>query len=221
MIRANAMAEESAENEAEPTMEEILASIRRIISEDDEEGADAAKAEAAPPPAEPEPEPEPEPVAEVEPEPEPEPEDPPAMEEESVLELTEIIDPESDIVLLDKDEPEPEPEPAPEPEPVAEIEPEPEPEPAPEPEPEPVAMEMSDAVEDEILSEASTTAAAGALGSLAQNMRVASDEGQTIEGVLRELLRPMLKSWLDENLPAIVDAKVEEAIDKVVRRTRI
>jgi cell pole-organizing protein PopZ len=98
---------------------------------------------------------------------------------------------------------------------VAEVEPEPEPEPV------ALADDFADVVEDEILGEESAAAAAGSLNSLAQNMRVAQHDGQTIEGVLRELLRPMLKSWLDDNLPAIVDAKVEEAIDKVVRRTRI
>ena len=61
-------------------MEEILASIRRIISED--EPAEAAPAAEAPAPA-PEPEPEPEPVAAA-PEPEPEPE----PVEEEPLELT-------------------------------------------------------------------------------------------------------------------------------------
>ena len=69
----------------EPTMEEILASIRRIISEDEPaEGAPAAEATPAP---EPEPEPAPpapEPVAEVMPEPEPEPA-PPAPEPASPL----------------------------------------------------------------------------------------------------------------------------------------
>lgn len=56
------MSEEQAEGEAgqEPSMEDILASIRRILAEDEEEGGEAA-AEAAP---EPEPEPEPE-VAEA------------------------------------------------------------------------------------------------------------------------------------------------------------
>ena len=49
----------------EPTMEEILASIRRIISEDDAPAETAPVAEAAPEPA-----PEPEPVV-AEPEPAP------------------------------------------------------------------------------------------------------------------------------------------------------
>jgi len=75
----------SEQTSQEPTMEEILASIRRIISEDETPEADAketppAALEAAPEPepqaapaaAAPEPEPEPEPIAAA-PEPEPAP----------------------------------------------------------------------------------------------------------------------------------------------------
>ena len=43
---------------------------------------------------------------------------------------------------------------------------------------------------------------------------------QTIEGIVRELLRPMLKSWLDENLPAVVERLVEREIERVSRGGR-
>ncbi len=87
----------------EPTMEEILASIRRIISEDDpEEGEQGVAEEAAPaepvaeaPIEEPEPEPEPEPAPEPEPEPEPQP-----AQEEDVLELTQKVDEDGTVVDL-------------------------------------------------------------------------------------------------------------------------
>ena len=83
------MSEENGQAESgqqEPSMEDILASIRRILSEDEEEGGEAP-APAPEPDPEPEPvaampEPEPEPVFEPEPEPEPvtEPEPPVQME---------------------------------------------------------------------------------------------------------------------------------------------
>ena len=44
------------------------------------------------------------------------------------------------------------------------------------------------------------------------------DDDQTLEALVRELLKPMLKSWLDENLPRIVEAKVEEEIERIARR---
>ncbi len=90
------MAEQSAH---EPTMEEILASIRRIISEDD---APEDKVEAAAP--EPEPEPDFEPVAD-----EP---------EEDVLELTEAYQPQPSVAIGDIEAYEPAPAPAPKPEPA-------------------------------------------------------------------------------------------------------
>ena len=41
--------------------------------------------------------------------------------------------------------------------------------------------------------------------------------GRTLEDVVRELLRPLLKAWLDENLPRIVEAKVAEEVERIAR----
>src|ERR1044072_7044389 len=81
----------------EPTMEEILASIRRIISEDDAPSDEAAATPPAAVEAAPEPAyaPEPEPVAEPAPEPEPEPYVAPAAEADAsdeVLDLTDRVE---------------------------------------------------------------------------------------------------------------------------------
>ncbi len=194
--------------DAEPTMEEILASIRNIISEDDEGGTKEAVAEEPAPEAEPEPEmaapepePEPEPeMAATEPEPEPEMAAPEPEPEDDVLELTETVGAEEpaveedgDLIIFDESH---------------------------EPEPAPPAEPADDISEEELLSDATAAATASTLGALASSIRVADKDGQTLEGVMRELLRPLLKDWLDANLPAIVEAKVEAAIDKVVRQTR-
>ena len=78
------------EAQQEPSMEEILASIRRIISEDgDEETAAAPEAEAATP----------EPVEEAAPEPEE-----PAEPEEDVLELTDEVQDDGTVVNLNTGE---------------------------------------------------------------------------------------------------------------------
>jgi uncharacterized protein len=43
--------------------------------------------------------------------------------------------------------------------------------------------------------------------------------GETsLEGLTRELLRPMLKEWLDTNLPAIVEAKVAREIERITKK---
>jgi cell pole-organizing protein PopZ len=41
---------------------------------------------------------------------------------------------------------------------------------------------------------------------------------KTLEDVVKELLRPMLKDWLDVNLPPLVERIVEKEIVKLVGR---
>ena len=177
-------------NTPEPTMEEILASIRRIISED--EPAAEAPAAAAP-------EPEPAPVVHA---PEPEPE-PAHAEADDVLELTQIA-----------------PEPAPHPAPVetlGDIEVHPAPPPAPTPAPAPAPVLAPVAEDEPLMSHSTATSAASAFGQLHQTVAMPK-EGQLLDDVVRELLRPLLKDWLDRNLAAIVQAKVEEEVERIARR---
>ncbi|MDI1364023.1 MAG: PopZ family protein [bacterium] len=175
----------SDQSSQEPTMEEILASIRRIISEDDA----PAEPEAAAAPPEPEPEPEPAYEAPV---------------EDDVLDLTDPIAPE--------------PEPAQEPfESVGDIDvyspstPEPEPSYT----PPPSAFNRDDVAEN-LVGDHAAGLAASAFGSLSAAVLMPRD-GRTLEDVVRELLKPLLKSWLDENLPRIVEAKVEEEVHRIAR----
>jgi cell pole-organizing protein PopZ len=164
-------------------MEEILASIRRIISEDDAPAEGETPPEAAAPA--PEPEPAPEPAAAAAP-------------TDDVLELTDRIEPPAetvgDIAVYAKEEPPP---------------------PAPALAPQPVASHNNDS----LVSETSAMAAANAFGQLSAAVAMPAD-GQTLDGVVRELLRPLLKAWLDEHLPSIVEAKVAEEVQRIAR-TRV
>jgi cell pole-organizing protein PopZ len=174
----------SDQSPQEPTMEEILASIRRIISEDD------APAEAAAAP-----EPEPAPVEEE------------APAEDDVLELTDPIEPPAPVESLgdiDVYSPEPEPEPAPPPPPP------------PLPEPALASAFSRDEVADNLVGDHAAGLAASAFGSLSSALLMPKD-GRTLEDVVRELLRPLLKEWLDQNLPRIVEAKVEEEVHRIAR----
>jgi len=171
----------SDQSPQEPTMEEILASIRRIISEDD------APAEAAPAP-----EPEPAPVAEE------------APAEDDVLELTDPIEPPAPVESMgdiDVYSPEPEPEPGPPPPPS---------------EPAPAPVFSREEVADNLVGDHAASLAASAFGSLSSALLMPKD-GRTLEDVVRELLRPLLKEWLDQNLPRIVEAKVEEEVHRIAR----
>jgi cell pole-organizing protein PopZ len=174
----------SDQTSQEPTMEEILASIRRIISEDEPAGDAAA-------PAEPEPEEE---TAQAEiptlPE-EPEPED------DGVLELTERVETVGDLDVYPAAS---EPEPEPEPEPLAAFEPEPPPVPP----------------GEGLVGDPAASAAAAAFGKLSSSILMPA-EGRTLEDVVRELLRPMLKQWLDDNLPGIVETAVQAEVERIAR----
>lgn len=209
------MAEEN--EQAEPSMEDILASIRRILSEDEE-------AEEAPAPAEPDPEPAPEEAAEPE-------------EEELDMAAAMEADPEPEP------EPAPEPEPEPEPEPIPEPEPAPMPVAAPPPPPPPAAAPMPSlegnileltqqmiaqlppdiGAGDPILSQGASANSTDALQELAKALLSKRDiaignRDLTLEGLIREILRPLLREWLDQNLPYLIERLVKKEIDHMVNR---
>ncbi len=193
----------------EPTMEEILASIRRIISEEDkpaEAGGDVLDLQPPPPPvAEVKaPPPQPAPVAAPPPAPKPEPvvaKAPPPVFEEPAPAPPAIED---DFMIVEKQDEPPAPAPVftPPPAPKAEWT----------PPPAPVAPT------DTLTSAPVAHSAAGALGKLMGSMMVSG--GGTLDDVVRELLKPMLKEWLDANLPQLVEAEVAKEIDRIRRLAR-
>src|SRR5262249_59955532 len=67
---------------------------------------------------------------------------------------------------------------------------------------EPAATEQR-ATSERLLSPATTVALDAAFNTLAQTAQ--PRRGRTLEELVSELMRPMLKTWLDENLPAIVE----------------
>jgi len=224
----------------EPSMEEILASIRRIIADDDASKAPAGElppAEPPPPPPPPRPTPQAPPVQQVQPPvqvapppPPPPPAPPPApprMELEppppvvkepvtfqpetvaeqsaDILDLTEsmtmepsappqfrTIDGSSDLGFNDVQEPPPPPS-----------------------APFPPAPARLDDHQERLLSNAAGAAVDSAFHALAQT--VLSQNARTLEDLVREMLRPMLKSWLDDNLPGMVERMVRAEIERVSR----
>ncbi len=197
-------------------MEEILASIRRIISEDD---APAETASAAAPA-----EPEAESFAASETGVEAEPvvssalmdETPstqmPVSSEDDVLELTEPYEAPAaeSIGDLDVSPAEPEPFPA---APVSESIFAPEPAEAPEPTP----------AYDTLVGDSAAASAASAFAGFASSIRkpepmeTSTGSGPTVDELARSLLRPMLKEWLEANLPGIVEAQVRKEVERIAR----
>lgn len=203
-----------ADTDQEPSIEEILSSIRQIISDDDEQPA-PAKPAAAPKP-EPMPEPPAQDVIELTNKVEDdfasmveaaEPVPPPievAMQEaaEDVLESLE-----EDFIGVSEPETafEPEPEPLPPPPP-------PRPAAAPRPAPAPVDEDA-----DSILTNRAEAAALRGFGELARKTAVEYN-GITLEEIVRTELKPMLRDWLDRNLPPIIERLVQEELERVSKR---
>ena len=69
-----------------------------------------------------------------------------------------------------------------------------------------------------LLSSAAGAAVAGAFSELATSML--SGGGRTIDDLVEDLLRPMLRDWLDDNLPPLVERLVREEIERVSRGRR-
>ncbi len=182
------MADEKGQHE--PSMEEILASIRRIIAEDETPQAEADATAAAAPGA---------PGAAAA-----EPELPEAASDD-VLELTEVVE-EEQAVANSAEAPAPNGA-----EPDLKL--------APEPSHDDAAAEER----ERLISAASAAASVAALSQLVARPRDKSAElplgeiNRTLEDMVRELIKPMLKTWIDENLPSLVERLVREEISRLVR----
>ena len=155
-------------------MEEILASIRRIIAEDGEQpaaaapGAEPAAAQSAA-----------------------------DAKGDEILELTEVVQEEHPIS-----------------------------DPTASPQSESAMHPGTVASAERLVSDAAAAASLAALSQINQlrprNEKRMSDipmgEGQrTIEDMVREMLRPLLKEWLDSNLPHLVERVVQEEVARLVR----
>jgi cell pole-organizing protein PopZ len=175
------------------SMDDILASIRRILNEDEAaaqateatepaapEAPIATASEAAPPPRTPAPELAPPPVVPA----------PMARSGPDPVELT------SDMLVTPPNPPIPQAATSP-------------------------RLGMEDA--SGLIAPAAAAAATASVGSL---LRAVSSErgaqvyrgGPSIEDVVREEIRPILKAWLDNHLPPLVERLVRAEIERVVNR---
>jgi uncharacterized protein len=216
----------------EPSMEEILASIRRIIADDDasksppkpSEAARPASRAAAPPP-EPEPSPsvmeaEEEDLADA------------GLQDPDILDLTESMaapaatgsapmpqpassamvesfphsgEAESEAAAFDVSEVE-----------KSSFEPAAAPAPGPDKTDEQARVGVPGVSErGQLLSNATAAAVDSAFNALAQTVLV--NNARTLEDLVREMMRPMLKTWLDDNLPRLVERLVRAEIERVAR----
>lgn len=66
-----------------------------------------------------------------------------------------------------------------------------------------------------LLSPVAQASVTSAFGALTASMQAQSPS--MVEGAVRDMLRPMLKEWLDQNLPTIVERLVRAEIERVAR----
>ncbi len=193
----------------EPSMEEILASIRRIISEDgtpeEQAAAPAAPAPAAPAAAAPPPPPPPPPPAAA---PQPAAMAAPEPIAEDVLELTEPMD-DDKVVNLAPPEDDRTP-------PLFEEQrgramPEP-------PPPSPQARAAFEGLVSPPQAERTVDIFSELHDRLSGPETPIGAGYKTLEQMTVEVMRPMLKDWLDTHLPSMVERLVQEEIERMVHR---
>jgi cell pole-organizing protein PopZ len=184
----------------EPSMEEILASIRQIISEDGESAARGGEAEAR----QPEPPQTPEPRR---PAPEAEASQPEPRRVEAARPAPQ---PSSPVAASTPAAPSAQTAPS---APVAVSPPV-----AQRSEPMPLPAGRSAPVDRSLLSRDSDNAVSGAFSALAHT--ILAQNARTLEDLVAEMLQPMLKEWLDDNLPPLVERLVREEIERVSRGRR-
>jgi len=146
----------------DPSMEDILSSIRRILAEDEPPAPDATTEPAKPAAAPPR----------------------PAGMDNNVL----VLD---DTMMVQAPRPTQAPAPA--------------------------------APNDGLVAEEAAAAAASAVGSLVRTLTADRSPalhagGPTVEEIVRDLLRPLVKEWLDAQLPGLVERVVRGEIERVVGR---
>ncbi len=186
------MSESQAEqNDQEPTMEEILSSIRRIISDDDKDSAETSPTVA--------------PTVKS-----------PAMGEEGetyydqndIVDLTEMIQDDGSKVKLNKDG---------NPESSADIRSDTDlNDPNVKSKLDALNLIASrKGLGADVSSLLDSVTADNASAAFAQLANTRAERGTTLEELVKELLRPMLKTWLDENLSQVVERLVEKEITKL------
>jgi cell pole-organizing protein PopZ len=90
------------------------------------------------------------------------------------------------------------------------------------------AVSTKKAETEALLSTGTASTTTGAFAKLSKAFRptpveesVADGSGRTVEQFIEDMARPMLKEWLDENMPAIVERLVQKEIQKIARRAEL
>lgn len=192
-----AEAQDQVANAQEPSMEEILASIRKIIADDSEtKPVDSAAPQPAAAPT-------------------PVPETKASHPSDDVIELTQVVQEDGSIVDVKDMKAETKPE-------IVEMA----------PPPVMVAPVVSPTPAKPLISDTTVTTSASSLNALATTVEIerlsSTPQGgsllgngnRTLEDMVIELMRPLLKDWLEKNLPAVVERLVQKEIERISRKSQ-
>jgi uncharacterized protein len=176
----------SAEGQQEQSMEDILASIRKILSEDYTEAAKPEPSKAAPP--------QPPTSKPVMMEPDEEPSFNP--EPDMPLQLTDSMM----VKMIQQQEHHYEPAPSYDP------------------------AQPNNSYGDHVVSDPVAAASGASIAQLAQAVAreravALGNHGLTLEQLVREICTPILKHWLDSNLPYMVERIVKQEIERIATRS--
>jgi len=176
---------------AEPSMEDILSSIKRIIAEEGESATAASRARRAARQAMPRPGREP-------------------FGHDEILELSDPVPHTHEEASAERDQPSQDPSRH-----HAGTDPEFASMPSVAPVADPLPTPRAAAAEP-IVSPRAAEASRGALDALSRLVVKPEVAGSdTLEALVREMLRPMLRDWLDANLPAMVETMVSQEIARI------
>ena len=188
------------------SMDEILATIRRIIAEDEEGGAPSTGSVGTGSPA----------GAAAQDN---------GGDSDDVMELTEAINEDGSTRHLAPIGTSARPATGMRAPSLAAPRPEPEAERRETPNPRPAPGQTAAAIDERLVSEIASFAAAAAFARLATVQRAPREPAmvgdRTLEDIVGDLLRPLLHSWLDDNLPQIVERLVEAEITRVADRSGV
>ena len=214
---------DASQEKDDPSIEEILASIRQIISDDDDESKDKEEDSVEEKPAavsvdERESQEDIDALFDEEPEAE-------IDEDDEILELTEKVEDDGSITDLVEETEEEE---------VIEDEPEEieDPEPEPEAKEEKIEVDLAEHkneelvepaadvdLDTEILTQSAAAATLAGFTKLARDIQVnRSFNNVTLEDIIRDQLEPLLQIWLDKHLPGMIEEMVQKELDKIAKK---
>lgn len=89
-------------------------------------------------------------------------------------------------------------------------------------------VETKHAGAEELVSAGAATTAIGAFSKVSKAFQptppeasIADGSGRTVEQFIEDMIRPMLKEWLDRNMPPMVEKLVQQELQKIARRAEL